>query len=164
MSIVTVGELVRLHADTQAWLRAMRVIRSANSPAGDYAELLVAIAYGGQLAPKSTKSWDVAVGSTHLQVKSRTVGTPHGRRRGFSPFRDQPIGDLLCVFVTLDQGTFEVVEGHEIRRDALYLHATPYLGASAARLQTNVDWEILGAIPVTGELKKAQLLLHQMTS
>ena len=35
------------------------VVRTLNAPQGDYAEALVAQAYGGSLAPKSKKSWDV---------------------------------------------------------------------------------------------------------
>jgi hypothetical protein len=61
------------------------IVRSANAPAGDYAELLVQRACGGALAPKSQKSWDVLTpNGRRLQVKARVI-TPENPSRQLSP-------------------------------------------------------------------------------
>lgn len=56
---LTTGELLALSRRILAELRDRGVIKSGNAPAGDYAELLVRQATGGELAPQSQKSWDV---------------------------------------------------------------------------------------------------------
>ncbi len=54
-----IGELLALSRAIVAELRRRGVIRTGNAPAGDYAELLVQRATGGELAPDSQQSWDV---------------------------------------------------------------------------------------------------------
>lgn len=66
-------ELLRLYAQILTELLRRGVVRSRNAPAGDLAELLVARAYSGDLAPLSEKSWDVDAGGRKLQVKSRVI-------------------------------------------------------------------------------------------
>lgn len=56
---LTISELLALSRRILAELRERGVIRTGNAPAGDYAELLVQRATDGELAPNSTKSWDV---------------------------------------------------------------------------------------------------------
>jgi len=47
------------------------------APAGDYAELLVQRATGGELAPNSRRSWDVLTADgERLQVKARVTPSP----------------------------------------------------------------------------------------
>lgn len=58
-----------------ALLRELRG-RGYTVNAGFHAERLVADALGGQLAPKSQKSWDVLANGEKLQVKCRTVSSP----------------------------------------------------------------------------------------
>lgn len=71
---LTTGELLALSRGILAELRHRGVIRSGNAPAGDYAELLVQQATGGELAPNSQRSWDVETpAGEHLQVKARVV-------------------------------------------------------------------------------------------
>jgi hypothetical protein len=57
---ITVGALLSFSRAILAELRRRGVIRTGNAPAGDYAELLVQRASGGELAPNSEKSWDVS--------------------------------------------------------------------------------------------------------
>jgi hypothetical protein len=67
------------------------VIRTANAPAGDLAELLVARATGGELADNSQKSLDVWVHDwkgVRLQVKARLLDDMEVRsKRQLSPAR-----------------------------------------------------------------------------
>lgn len=57
LAALATGELLSLSRAILAELRHRDVIRSGNAPAGDYAELLVRVATGGELAPASQKSW-----------------------------------------------------------------------------------------------------------
>lgn len=71
----TTAGLLELYRDTLRELRDRGVIRTANAPAGDYAEYIVCRAFpGSELAPNSEKSWDVmAADGTRLQVKCRVI-------------------------------------------------------------------------------------------
>ncbi len=53
---MTIGELLSLSRAILAELRRRGVIRTGNAPAGDYAELLVQRATGGEFAPNSQRS------------------------------------------------------------------------------------------------------------
>jgi hypothetical protein len=98
---LTVAELLRLQGDTLAELRRRNVIRTANAPAGDLAELLVARATGGMLADNSQRSWDVYVdegGGQRLQVKARLVDNMTIRsKRQLSPFRSWEFESAVLV-------------------------------------------------------------------
>lgn len=109
--------LSKLFALNRATLRELvrrGVVRTRNAPQGDYAELLVATAYGGELAPNSEKSWDVRTSDgRRLQVKARTVGD--GRPIGSkvtSPFRSWAFD--AAVIVLLSDEDLSVVEAAEI--------------------------------------------------
>jgi hypothetical protein len=96
---LSVGELLALSRRILAELRRRGIIRSGNAPAGDYAELLVQRATGGELAPSSQKSWDVqtAVGE-HLQVKTRVLTNPRAPgERQLSVFRSWDFDAAVIV-------------------------------------------------------------------
>src|SRR6266511_1444897 len=75
------------------------VIRTGNAPAGDYAELLVQRATGGELAPNSQKSWDVLKSDgERLQIKARVVTDPRKRgERQLSVFRSWQFDAAVVV-------------------------------------------------------------------
>lgn len=86
----TVPELLAGYARALAELRRRGIVRSANAPAGDYAEWLVMKALGGTLAETfSEKSWDVELATgEHVQVKARVVSAPpRAGQVQTSPFR-----------------------------------------------------------------------------
>ena len=93
------GELLALSRGILAELRHRGVIRSGNAPAGDYAELLVQQATGGQLAPNSQRSWDVKTPTgERLQVKARVVPNPRtAGRRQLSVFRSWDFDAAVIV-------------------------------------------------------------------
>lgn len=108
----TVG-LLRLYAAILDELVHRRVVRSRNAPVEDLAELLVARALGGELAPSSKKSWDVALpDGRRLQVKSRVLADGDCRSHNFSPFRSYDFD--ACVFVVLDALTYDVRSAVEV--------------------------------------------------
>lgn len=104
---ISTRELLALYGGILDELLARDVIRTRNSPVGDYAEYVVARALEGVLAPNSTASWDVNTPSgERVQVKCRVVGPGTSRSAKFSPFRSYAFDS--CVFVLLDQGTYNV--------------------------------------------------------
>jgi len=74
------GDLLALSRRILTELKRRKVIRTGNAPAGDYAELLVRQATGGELAPNAQRSWDVLAPNgkrgERLQVKARLVTNP----------------------------------------------------------------------------------------
>src|SRR3954451_10465145 len=99
MGAMATGELLGLSRAILAELRRRGVIRTGNAPAGDYAELLVRVATGGQLAPNSQRSWDVLTpAGERLQVKARVVTSPtaHGERQ-LSVFRSWDFDAVMIV-------------------------------------------------------------------
>ena len=74
---LAVSDLIRLHRQTLYALRERGVIRTLSQPQGEWAETLVQVAYGGELAPKSEKGFDVvAPDGTRIQVKARALDYP----------------------------------------------------------------------------------------
>ena len=71
-----------------------------HAPQGDWAELLVARAYEGELAPNSEKSWDVRShdGRT-LQVKCRVLDPDRVGSNGTSPFRSWDFDASVVVLL-----------------------------------------------------------------
>jgi hypothetical protein len=114
----SVGELLSLSRAILAELRRRGVIRSGNAPAGDYAELLVLRAAGGELAPNSQQSWDVLTSeSERLQVKARVVTDPKVRgERQLSVFRSW---DFDAAVVVLFDDAFRVWRAARLSVEAL---------------------------------------------
>jgi hypothetical protein len=99
---LSTGELLALSRLILAELRRRGVIRSGNAPAGDYAELLVCVSTGGELAPASQKSWDVqTTGAETLQVKARVITNPaNAGERQLSVFRSWDFdAGIIVLFV-----------------------------------------------------------------
>jgi hypothetical protein len=95
----SIGELLGLSRQILRELRDRGVIRSGNAPAGDYAELLVQRATGGELAPNSQRSWDVMTpDGERLQVKARVVTDPKvAGERQLSVFRSWEFDAAVIV-------------------------------------------------------------------
>lgn len=116
------ADLLRLSRSVLAELRLRGVLRTANAPAGDYAEYLVARAYGGELAPNSEKSWDVhSADGRKLQVKARVVGSGPGTKL-FSPFRSFDFD--AAVFILFDPDDLTVRKAIEIPMSIVQSHSS----------------------------------------
>ncbi len=151
---LSTGELLRLYANILTELVNRRVVRSRNAPAGDLAEYLVAIAYGGELAPPSAKSWDVRAGNRRLQVKVRLVVTGRNASQNFSIFRSWDFD--ACVFVLLDAHTYEVVRSVEVPVASVVQVARESAWVKGHRVGTRADLEGLpGAVDRTAEIRLA---------
>lgn len=99
LTALRTGELLALSRAILAELRKRGVIRTGNAPAGDYAELLVRVATGGELAPNSQRSWDVLTpAGERLQVKARVVTNPASAgERQLSVFRSWDFDAAVIV-------------------------------------------------------------------
>ncbi|HRW40335.1 MAG TPA: hypothetical protein P5193_02195 [Microthrixaceae bacterium] len=102
---MSVAELLGGYARILAELRRRGVVRTNNAPVGDYAELLVAAAVGGDLAASvSEKSYDlIAPEWGKVQVKARAVRVPvSGSHSQTSPFRSWDFDYAALVMVHID--------------------------------------------------------------
>lgn len=86
----SVRDLLTMHGQIMDELRERDVVRTANAPLGDYAELLFAIAFGWSLEGNSSMGHDATdVAGVRYQIKSRRV-TPRNRSRQLSAIRRLP--------------------------------------------------------------------------
>lgn len=111
---LSVRELIALHRGTLHELAGRGILRTGNAPQGDWAELIVATAYSGELAPNSEKSWDVETPSgRRLQVKARVAksGAPVSSLVT-SPFRSWDFD--AAVIVLLGDRDLSVVAAAEL--------------------------------------------------
>ncbi len=147
-------ELLRLYADLLTELMRREVVRSRNAPVGDLAELLVARAYRGELAPRSEKSWDVRVEGRRLQVKARLVVNGARSSQVYSPFRSWDFD--ACVFVLLDAYTYEVRQAVELPASAVQDIAKEVAWVRGYRISTAIDlYALVGSVDRTAELAAA---------
>jgi hypothetical protein len=143
---LSTGKLLALSRMILAELRNREVIRSGNAPAGDYAELLVRVATGGELAAASQKSWDVLTPEgVRLQVKARVMTNPRSAgERQLSVFRSW---DFDAALVVLFDDEFRVWRAtrlpvSQLERVARFVeHVKGYrVVANDALLDQGEDW------------------------
>jgi hypothetical protein len=100
----TVAELFRTYQAVLGELRARGIIRTANAPAGDYAEYLVARALSAELEPNSNRSYDLkTVNGQRIQVKCRVRDqSSMNPRQQLSPFRTFDFDQAAIVLLGPD--------------------------------------------------------------
>jgi hypothetical protein len=115
------------------------VIRSNNAPTGDYAELLVQVASGGELAPASQKSWDVKTqDGERLQVKARVVTDPRiAGERQLSVFASW---DFDAGVIVLFDDEFRVWKAAKL--------STEQLKDAARFLERRNHWRVMATDPL----------------
>ncbi len=142
----TAGGLLLRSRQPLTRLRELGIVRSANAPAGDLAEWLVAKATDGELATQSQKGWDVkAHDGRRLQVKARFVSNPiKAGQRQLSTFRSFDFDELVVVLL---DDVDPVSRASCIPRAVVEEQASPdeYVGgkrvlASDALLDSGEDW------------------------
>lgn len=113
---ISTSELLRSYRGVLAELRRREIVRTSNAPTGDYAETLVKVAFSGELAPNSEKSWDVLTpDGEKLQVKSRLLDDPaKSKQRQLSPIRSWGFDYLAIV---LFDSTYRVWRAIKIPAD-----------------------------------------------
>lgn len=155
LSSLSSRELLRLYASILTELGTRRVVRSRNAPAGDLAELLVALAYHGELADRSGKSWDVRAHDMRLlQVKCRVLPKGDRSTQFFSPFRSWDFH--AAVFVTLDSETYDVAHATEVPVDAVREIGRYTEWVKGTQIRANQQLGRLpDAVDVTADLQRA---------
>ena len=125
---LSVFDLIRVHRRTLFELRQRGVIRTLNQPQGDWAETLVKVAYGGQLAAKSEKGYDVIVSDgTRLQVKSRALDHLNVGSSTTSVFRSWEFDAMVIVLLNpadLSVGRAAELPLGAVRDNARYIEHT----------------------------------------
>lgn len=106
------NELFAAYRAILAELRSRGIVRTGNAPTGDYAETLVKVAFSGELAPNSEKSWDVITpAAERLQVKSRLLDNPsRAKQRQLSPIRSWEFDSLVIVLFATDYSIWRAIK------------------------------------------------------
>lgn len=155
MAAMSSRALLQTYASILTELVERGVTRSRNAPVGDIAEFLVSIAYDGELAPPSEKSWDVrGKDGRKIQVKCRLVVPDSKGTQQYSPFRSWDFD--VCVFMTFDAYSYNVVRAWEVPAAGVQALAAPvpHVGATAARVNTKTRFaDVAGTIDVTSRLQ-----------
>ena len=150
-------QLIALHRSTLKELYDRGIVRTMNAPQGDYAERLVAEAYGGQLAPNSEKSWDVAAsGGDHIQVKSRVLDAHRPGTRQMSILRSW--GFDLAVVILFSNEDLSVTQAVEFKAAVIKEHARYVSHVNGWRLVATPEIMALGR-DITVDIQSAALAL-----
>ncbi|MDX8540113.1 hypothetical protein RFM23_21060 [Mesorhizobium abyssinicae] len=105
-----VTDLLILHSQIMDELREREIVRTANAPLGDYAELLFATAFGWALQNNSSNGHDATDASGHrYQIKSRRV-TPRNPSRQLSAIRRLPDSTFDFLAAVLFDETYRVTK------------------------------------------------------
>mgnify|MGYP000141450192 FL=1 len=108
-------ELMNMYAQILTELKARSVIRTYNSPIGDYAEWLVSKKLGLTLEKNSKKGYDAYEPSTktRYQIKSRWErGTPSAQSRELSVIRNYEENQFDSLIVLIFNAYFKVKEAY----------------------------------------------------
>lgn len=155
LSRLSTRHLLLLYADLLTELVRRGVVRSRNAPAGDLAEHLAHMVYGGTLAPPSEKSWDIRAADGRLiQVKTRLIAGGDRKSHNYSPFRSWDFD--ACLFLILDAHTYSAVSAVEVPAGEVQTlaRATPHV--NGFRISTRTSLAVLpGAADRTDELRRA---------
>jgi hypothetical protein len=121
---MSLSELLALRSAIDSEIRARGYTRTATSLEGELMERLVADAYGGALAPPTSKSVDVILPDERtIQVKVRSL--PRGDTR-FWQFKDFDFD--LCIVVSVDRDTSEILFARELTSAELEANAVIHAG------------------------------------
>ncbi len=105
---LTTQELLIYYAQILDELRARNIIRTSNSPIGDYAEWLIANQLGLTLMTNSTSGYDaVDLSGAKYQIKSRRL-TQRNQSRQLSAIRNLENGDFNYLIAVLFNEQVEV--------------------------------------------------------
>jgi len=157
LGAASVNELLALYGQIMDELRERGVVRTGNSPVGDYGELLFARAFGWTLEGNSSAGHDaVDADGLRYQIKARRLQTAKGSRQ-LSAIRRLEERTFDHVAAVLLDGNFKVLRAIII----------PYaVVRSGARRREHTNswlfmledrvWKIPGVRDVTAELAVAQ--------
>jgi hypothetical protein len=133
-------ELLQRYSQILDELRARKVIRTSNSPIGDYTEWLVANQLGLTLVTNSTSGYDAvdALG-VKFQIKGRRL-TSHNHSRQLSAIRNLESRDFDYLIAVLFNEKVEVQQVVKIPHDIIekYARYSEHVHAHILVLQQNI--------------------------
>lgn len=152
----SVMELLRLHGAVLNELRRREIVRTSNSPVGDYAELLFATAFGWTLESSSAAGHDATdKDGVRYQIKSRRLTKANGSRQ-LSFLRRLPEKKFDVLAAVLFDSRYRVQRAILLPHEGLEprcrysAHANGWL----FRLEDSC-WAMPGARDVTEEVRTA---------
>ena len=151
------SQLLRLHGLILAELRERKVVRSSNSPGGDYAEFLFARSFGWTLNGNSSSGYDAKDRSgTRFQIKCRRL-TKHNSSRQLSALRQLPEKKFDFLAGVLFNEDYTVFRAAIIPHELLvgpHVRFSSHVNAHLFRLHDDV-WKLRGVEDVTAQLRDA---------
>lgn len=154
--LLSVAELLALHAHIGDELRDRGVVRSANNPTGDLAEHLFCRAFGWRQAPNSERGYD-ATGSdgTRYQIKGRRIHQ-RNKSRQLSAIRDIKGGHFDVLAGVLFDDDFSVTKASLIPVAFVIKRSTFIAHTNSNKFMLRDDvWNAPGVRDVTAEIAAA---------
>jgi hypothetical protein len=158
-----VSELLALYATTLDELRDRGIVRSANGPGGDYAELLFVQAFGWKRENNSVAGYDAMdAAQFRYQVKSRRLHGPRTSRQlsALRNFSDAPFDFLAGVLFNKD---YSVMRAAIIPYNEIQPRFSKHTNSWIFLLEDRV-WNLPGVRDVTQDLRSAAKDLDALSS
>jgi hypothetical protein len=152
--------LLALHAAALDELRERRIVRSANGPGGDYAELLFVEAFAWTRMKNSAAGYDaIDAANIRYQVKSRRIHSPATSRQlsALRNFSDATFDFLAGVLFNKD---YSVMRAAIIPYNIIQVRFSEYTNSSIFFLEDRI-WNLRGVRDVTQELRSAATRLDR---
>jgi hypothetical protein len=153
------SQLLALYGTILTLLRERGIVRSENSPVGDYAEYLAARAFGLTLTQNSAIGWDgVDAAGARYQVKGRRITPWNPSRqlsaiRGLEPGQADPFDSLVGI---LFNGDFTIMRAAIVPLSVVRLQARPQPRVNGWRfVLTEAVWLIPGVEDATEKVRGA---------
>lgn len=145
-------EVLALWAETMTELQRRGILRSDNTPTGDYAEWLVSQSLGLSLENNAKAGYDaVSTDGTRYQIKARRLATAKtSRQLSFIRNLDQDPFDFLIV--VLFGPAFDVLECWQVPIEVVREHATYVAHVNGHRLHAR------GAVLSDPQVKRLTLI------
>lgn len=154
LSELAAVELLRLHSEAIEELKLRGVVRTNNSPLGDYVEYLVCKTFGWTIVPNSKKSFDAIDNKgTRYQIKARrNTGQASDRQLGaIRNLTDEGFDFLVGVLVDVN---FDIERAALIPHRLVLENATLYSYTKAWNFYLRDDvWSWPGVDDLTAVLK-----------
>ena len=154
LSKLSPKELLLLNAASLKELKHRKIVRTNNSPLGDYAEQLVVNAYGMVIAPNSEKSFDaLSNNNSKIQIKARRVLEHKAGERQLSAIRSFTFDFLVGVLFSDD---YEIFRAAKIPTDVVreLCYYTKHTNSYIFYLHDSV-WEDERVLDITSDLQHA---------
>lgn len=127
-------QVLALWASTMSELKLRGILRSDNTPTGDYAEWVVSEALGMLLEAKSKTGFDATdTNGLRYQIKARRLMTPKTPRH-LSVLRNLDGDPFDFLIIVLFGPTFDVLECWQVPIEVVRKHATYIAYVNAHRL------------------------------